>query len=49
MGGTMIEAWWLVVAGGVGVAAGMFLFAVMSMAAHPDDGAESQPVNHLLT
>ena len=44
----MVSAWWLLLAGGIGVSAGMFLFAVMSMAAKVEESAEP-PVNQLLT
>jgi hypothetical protein len=45
----MVSAWWLLLAGMIGVSIGMFLFALMSMAAQSDETRDPSPANHLLT
>jgi hypothetical protein len=45
----MISAWWLLLAGAVGVTLGMMLFAILSMAARTEDVPRVPPVNQLLT
>ena len=45
----MVSAWWLLLAGGVGVSLGMFLFALMSMAANEGDAVDPHRANQLLT
>jgi hypothetical protein len=46
----MVSAWWLLLAGAIGVSAGMFLFALMSIATQPSQEAgEVSSGEHLLT
>ena len=45
----MVSAWWLLLAGAVGVSIGMFLFALMTISARPDEAHEGPPGNQLLT
>jgi hypothetical protein len=45
----MISAWWLLLAGSIGLSLGMMLFAILSIAARAEEVPQAAPVNHLLT
>jgi hypothetical protein len=45
----MVSAWWLLLAGAIGVSLGMMLFALLSMASRAEEVPPAPPVNQLLT